>query len=277
MAPITKQLGIIGGGCMCTALLGGWVKGQLVSPENVTVSDPYAPALQKLEENLKVNTTHDNIEVVKKAEILMLAVKPQVLPKLMVSLQEYLRPDQLIISIAAGITVDQLKEYCFPAKKDICKIVRVMPNTPCLVGEGACGFCVTPTVSKEELEIVDLFLNGVGVAVQVEEKHIDAVSGLSGSGPAYVFIMIEALADGGVRCGLPRDVAMKLATQLVKGSAVMVQNTGKHPGELKDAVCSPGGATIAAVQELEERGFRAAALNAVIASANKCTELGKSK
>jgi pyrroline-5-carboxylate reductase len=175
----------------------------------------------------------------------------------------------LVVSIAAGISLDQLCGWIGHKR-----VIRVMPNTPCLVGEGASAFCGSDDVTKEDNDWIESMLSSVGLAVQVEEKQMDAVTGLSGSGPAYVCLIIEALADGGVLAGLPRQMAMKLATQTVLGTARMVAETGRHPGELKDAVASPGGTTIAAIAVLEQNGVRGALVKAVEASAKRSQELG---
>eukprot|EP01084_Bolivina_argentea_P055391 101565_1 len=174
----------------------------------------------------------------------------------------------MIVSIAAGISISQLEMWNGPRRK----IVRVMPNTPCLVGEAAAAFSVNSCITSDDKSvIIDLF-SRVGLILEVQEKYMSAVTGLSGSGPAYAFMMIEAMADGGVRMGLKRDIAQKLAAQTLKGAAEMVLKTGSHPGTLKDMVCSPGGMTIAAVETLESKGFRSAAMNAVMTSAYSAIE-----
>jgi len=177
--------------------------------------------------------------------------------------------DAVIVSIAAGVTLEAL-ENAMPGKR----IVRVMPNTPCLVGEAASGFSLGTLATNEDRKLVKKLLDAVGVSVEVPENLLNAVTGLSGSGPAYVFQFIEALSDGGVRAGLPRQVATMLAAQTVKGAAEMVLNTGKHPGELKDGVTSPGGTTIAGVEALEKGGFRASTISAVTAATKRSMQLG---
>jgi pyrroline-5-carboxylate reductase len=176
----------------------------------------------------------------------------------------------LVISIVAGVTLRRLADGLGAETR----LIRVMPNTPCLVGASASGFCPNAETAATDGDLVAKLFGAVGTAIPVPENHLDAVTGLSGSGPAFVYVMIEALADGGVRAGLPRDVALKLAAQTVLGSAKMVLETGQHPGALKDAVASPGGTTIAGLHALERGGVRAALMDAVTAAANRARELG---
>jgi pyrroline-5-carboxylate reductase len=207
--------------------------------------------------------------------IVMLAVKPYQLHEV---IQRALSRDanvwqtSLIISVAAGIQLSQLTAWLHSER-----IVRVMPNTPSLIGCGASGFACAGDVSTTDVEDLTKILSAVGIAEQVSESQLDAVTGVSGSGPAYVFMFIEALADGGVMAGLPRDTAMRLAAQTVLGAARLVQETGDHPGVLKDAVASPGGTTIAAIRSLEHNAFRGAVIDAVLASANRSEMLGKTE
>jgi pyrroline-5-carboxylate reductase len=183
----------------------------------------------------------------------------------------FIDDSHLLISIAAGYPIEKMENILGTDKR----LVRVMPNTPSMIGAGASGFCLGRNATQEDSDSVKLMMDSVGLSYEVTESQLDAVVGVSGSGPAYVFLFIEALADGAVRMGLPRDIALKLAAQNVLGSAKMVLETGKHPGELKDAVCSPGGTTINAVTKLEELGFRNASMQAVIAAAEKSIALGK--
>ncbi len=260
-----KTIGFIGGGNMGGAIMAGLVKTETFLPENIWAYDVYQPALEKLQAELNIHTT-DSIEtLVSESEIIVLAVKPQVLPGVLEQYAALLTTDKLIISIAAGITLERLTGLLSAAHK----IVRVMPNTPAMVGEGMSGVCVNANVIAEEQTQVMAIFNSFGKAEPVPEKLIDAVVGVSGSSPAYVYMFIEALADGAVREGMPRAQAYKFAAQAVMGSAKMVLESGKHPGELKDMVCSPAGTTILAVQELEKRGFRAAVSEAVHVAAEK--------
>jgi pyrroline-5-carboxylate reductase len=205
------------------------------------------------------------------ADVLVLAVKPQVMAAVLADVKPAVTAKQLVISIAAGWALDALAAG-LPAGT---RLVRVMPNTPCLVGASAAAFTPGPAVTAEDRLTVQRLLTAVGTAVELPEHLLDAVTGLSGSGPAYVFVLIEALADGGVKAGLPRTVAQALAAQTVFGAAKMVLETGRHPAELKDAVASPAGTTVAGLAVLERAGFRAAAIDAVVAAAERAKELGK--
>ncbi len=261
-------MAIIGLGKMGTALLQGMLNSGLYQPEEVVGCDLYVEDTNSNEEYFGIQTMKDNIEAVKLADIILMAVKPQVTPKVTSEISEY-TADKLLISIAAGLTLENLSKQL----SNSTRIVRVMPNTPALVGEGAAAFTTGSDISTADRKIVKDILQSVGEVVEVEEKLMDAVTGLSGSGPAYVYMVIEAMADGGVLMGLPRDMALKLAAQTVLGSAKMVMETGKHPGELKDAVASPGGTTIRAIEKLEEKGLRSSLIEAVKTSAERSKEL----
>jgi pyrroline-5-carboxylate reductase len=203
--------------------------------------------------------------------VLVLAVKPQTMAAVLAEVRPTVSPRHLVVSIAAGVTLGQLAAGLGPDAR----LIRVMPNTPCLVGASAAGFAAGPAATADDVALVARLFGAVGKAFAVPEHLLDAVTGLSGSGPAFVYVLIEALADGGVRVGLPRDVALALAAQTVLGSAKMVLETGTHPAALKDAVASPGGTTIAGLHALERAGFRAAAMDAVEAAARRAAELGK--
>jgi len=264
-------IGFLGAGQMATALAQGWMAAGLVEWEQSLASDPYLPARQSFQTNTGIRAIASNEDVVDAADILVLAVKPQMMGKLLREIRPRIANRHLVISIAAGVTLQQLAEGLGSATR----VVRVMPNTPCLVGASATGYSVGPTATNDDAAIVEKLFGAVGLAVPLGEHLLDAVTGLSGSGPAYVYVMIEALADGGVRMGLPRDVALKLAAQTLLGSAKMVLETGKHPGVLKDAVASPGGTTIAGLHELERGGIRATLMNAVEAATKRAAELGQ--
>jgi pyrroline-5-carboxylate reductase len=263
-------IGFLGAGQMATALAAGWAAAGLLDAAHSLASDPYPAAREKFAAATGVRAVAANAEVAAGCNVLVLAVKPQTMAAVLAELRPAVSPRHLVISIAAGVTLTQLAAGLGNAR-----LVRVMPNTPCLVGASAAGFAAGPAVVPEDVALVAKLFNAVGKALPVPEHLLDAVTGLSGSGPAFVYVLIEALADGGVRVGLPRDVALALAAQTVLGSAKMVLETGKHPGELKDAVASPGGTTIAGLHALERAGFRAAAMDAVEAAANRATELGK--
>jgi pyrroline-5-carboxylate reductase len=241
------SVGFIGSGMMASALMDGLMaKKALASPSSVTCSDIYPPSLQlAAEKGYNTCTTNDVVCQNAKTAII-LAVKPNIIEQVCKDVAAS-GTDAVIISIAAGVTLATL-EANLPGRR----VVRVMPNTPCLVGEAASGYALGKLANDADREIVKTIFGSVGLALEVYEHLLDAVTGVSGSGPAYVFQFIEALSDGGVRCGLPRDVATKLAAQTVKGAAEMVLQTGKHPGLLKDGVTSPGGTTIAGVEALEK-------------------------
>lgn len=259
------KLGFIGAGNMAKAIMGGVLKNEIFKPEEVIASDLYVPGLEAAKESLGINITTDNKEVAKNSEVLILAVKPQFYADVIKEISEYITEKQIIVTIAPGKTL----EYLADTFEHPVKIVRTMPNTPALVGEGITGVCHNALVTKEELDYVCNILNGFGKAEVVPERLMDVVVSVSGSSPAYVFMFIEAMADAAVADGMPRPQAYKFAAQAVLGSAKMVLETGKHPGELKDMVCSPAGTTIEAVRVLEEKGFRSAVFEAMKACAEK--------
>lgn len=213
------------------------------------------------------------MQVVAQSDVVFIAVKPQYVSLVLKEVRPVMKAGTVIVSIAAGVTLESLKD----AAGEDAKIIRVMPNTPCLVGETASAMCLGGKADDADAEVVKKLFDAVGTIYRVDEKMFSAVTGLSGSGPAYIFVMIEALSDGGVKAGLPRDIATKLAAQTVLGSAKMVLETGKHPGVLKDMVTSPAGTTIAGVHELEKAGVRNAFINAVTGAAARSDELAKSK
>ena len=264
-------VGFLGAGQMATALAKGWAAAGMLDIAASWASDPYPTARVKFSEATGVAGVPGIPPAVDKAVVLVLAVKPQMMSVALAELRPHLNVHRhIVVSIAAGVTLGQLAE----GLGDKVRAIRVMPNTPCLIGASASGFAAGSAATAEDTALVERLFGSVGVAVRVPETQLDAVTGLSGSGPAFVYVMIEALADGGVRAGLPRDVAQKLAAQTVLGSARMVLETGQHPGVLKDAVASPGGTTIAGLHALERAGVRAGLMDAVVAAANRATELG---
>lgn len=265
-------VGFLGAGQMATALAGGWSRAGLLDLPRCRAADPYPQARDTFAQATGIETVAQNALVATISDVLILAVKPYAVADVLAEVKPTLGPRHLVVSIAAGVTLAQLRA----GVGDGVRLVRVMPNTPCLVGASATGFAVASKRNDHPDAIVAARLfAAVGTAVRVSEEQLDAVTGLSGSGPAYVYVMIEALADGGVKAGLPRDVAQKLAAQTVLGAAKMVLETGQHPGALKDAVASPGGTTIAGLHALERAGVRAALMDAVEAAARRATELGK--
>ena len=265
-----QRVGFIGAGQMATALARGLIERGITSPECLIASDPVAEARDRFAELTHARVTADNRQVVAEAEVLFLSVKPQQLDAVLAELRGNIPTRSLVISIVAGIRLDALAG----GLGGTVRLVRVMPNTPCLVGLGASGYCLGEHATAEDGKLVERLLSAAGIAFKLDEKLLDAVTGLSGSGPAFVYMMIEALSDGGVRMGLPRAVATKLAAQTVRGAAEMVLSTGEHPAVLKDRVTSPGGTTIAGIQALESAGFRAAAMAAVEAATRRSVELG---
>jgi pyrroline-5-carboxylate reductase len=263
--------GFLGAGKMATALARGWRDAGLLDAEHSRASDPVPQARQSFQTDTGLKSGADNREVVAAAEVLILAVKPQSMAGLLAEIKPLLTRRHLLVSIAAGITLKQLADGLGADRR----IVRVMPNTPCLVGASASGYSPGGAATDEDCQLVDRLLNAVGKAFRLPEHLLDAVTGLSGSGPAFVYVMIEALSDGGVRVGLPRDVATALAAQTVLGSAKMVLEAGYHTGQLKDMVASPAGTTIAGLHALERGGVRAALMDAVEAATRRATELGR--
>lgn len=263
-------LALIGAGAMGEALLRGLIAAKTYAPTDLVLCGRRPERVQELADSLGAHVAASPEEAVHGADVVLLAVKPHIVEAALAPLRDVLTPHQILVSVAAGISLSRL-EACLNAPVPI---VRAMPNTPALVGMGATAICAGSHVKPADLEAALAIFASVGLCVQAEEKWFGAVTGLSGSGPAYVFLFIEALADGGVRAGLPRDVALQLAAQTVLGSAQMVLETGKHPGALKDQVASPGGTTIAAIHALEKGAFRGTVMDAVVASANRSRELG---
>jgi len=262
------KLGFIGVGNMGGAIIRGLVAGGHVDRENLVYYDP-DPARQAQMTALGVTAAADNAAVMQ-AQVVVLAVKPQILPKVLAGIQEFARPGHLIISIAAGISLKALEE-ALPA----CRVIRVMPNAPTLVGAGMAALAPGSGITPEDLALTLELFKAAGEVVVVEERLMDAVTGLSGSGPAFVAVFIEALTDGGVKMGLPRALAHTMALHTVLGSARLCHEEELHPALLKDLVTSPGGTTIAGLHALESSGFRGAVMDAVTAAAEKSKELGK--
>lgn len=265
----TLRVGFIGAGQMATALGKGLTSAGVITPQNVVAADPIAAATERFARETGGRAVANNPEVIRQADVVFLAVKPQQMLSVLADIAPHCEARHLVVSIAAGVTLATLDAQLAPSRR----VVRVMPNTPCLIGRGASGFALGLHATRADAATVEKLLSTVGIAVEVAEKLLDAVTGLSGSGPAYVYLMIEALSDGGVRAGLPRDLATKLAAQTVLGSAEMVLSTGQHPGALKDAVTSPGGTTIAGLHTLEQNGVRGALMDAVVAATDRAREL----
>lgn len=265
------QLTILGGaGKMGEAMTRGILAAGLLAPMDITLADAVAPQLEDLAADLGARAVRDNVTAVAGADVVILAVKPPIVSGVCTEITAALRPQTIVLSIAAGVTLRSMAQAL--ARHDVL-LARAMPNTPALVGAGAFGLAFAEDVPDDARIRVRGLLAPLGVVEDVPESLLDAVTGLSGSGPAYVAIFIEALTDGAVQMGLPRAQAHRLAVQTVLGTAQLIQQDGQHPAVVKDAVSSPGGTTIAAIAALEETGFRHAAMAAVRASARRAREL----
>lgn len=258
------KVGFIGAGNMAQAMIGGMLKNGLLEKEDIIASSATQKTADKVAKEFGIKTTLDNKEVAK-ADILILAIKPVYCQEVIDEIRELIQEHQLIVTIVAGKSLAWL-ESAFGRK---IKLIRTMPNTPALVGEGITALCPGDMVSQEEITQVCELFRGFGKAEVIKENLMDAVVAVSGSSPAYVFLFIEAMADAAVAEGMPRAQAYQFAAQSVLGSAKMVLETGKHPGELKDMVCSPAGTTIAGVCKLEEKGFRSSVMECMKACADK--------
>jgi pyrroline-5-carboxylate reductase len=265
-------IGFLGAGKMATALARGFIQAELVGLKDIVAADPVDAARKHFTDEIGVMTTESNADLAKTANVLILAVKPDQCTGVLTGLRSKFTTNHLLISIAAGVTLAKLESALPPGAR----VIRVMPNTPALVGRAASAFALGKCATPADGELARRLLSAVGIAFQVKEPLLDAVTGLSGSGPAYVFQFIEALSDGGVAAGLPRDLATKLAAQTVLGAAKMVLETGQHPGALKDQVTSPGGTTIEGLHELEKGRMRAIVMSAVRAATEKSKKLGQS-
>ncbi len=262
-------IGFVGGGNMAEALIKGLLQGAFPA-EKISVSEPGSGRRQFLEKLYGIRCIADNLTLVRDSSLVVLAIKPQLLSEVVGDFAAAFSGDKLLLSILAGVTTTTLED-CFDGRP---RLVRAMPNTPALVGEGATALCAGRFATVDDLTAARHIFEAVGSVHLVAESQMDAVTGLSGSGPAYVFTVIEALADGGVREGLPRETALQLAVQTVLGAARLVKESGEHPALLRDKVCSPGGTTIAAVQTLEDRGLRGTLMAAVAAATRRSRELG---
>lgn len=266
------RFAFIGGGNMAEALLKGLLSGLGVAPERVTATDVVPERLTYLENTYGIQTSTDNPQaVVRDHDVMILAVKPQTIPEVLRVMAPVMNGDKLVISIAAGVTLETLEKGLGADMR----VVRVMPNTPALVLAGAAGIAPGQAARLQDTELVERIFNAMGRAVVVNEGLMDAVTGLSGSGPAYVFAFIEALSDGGVMVGLTRQMATQLAAQTVLGAAQLVLETGKHPGELKDMVTSPAGTTIVGMHALESGGLRGLMMEVVRRATERSAELGR--
>ena len=269
--PSKLTIGFLGAGKMGTALAKGFIRAKLVTPKQIIASDPVSAATGAFAKDVGAKTTASNAEVAQFADTLILAVKPDQVSGVLADIRQHFSERHLLISIAAGVPIAKLESGLGGSAR----VIRVMPNTPALVGASASAYALGKYARPEDGELAQKLFSSVGVVFQLREYLLDAVTGLSGSGPAYVYLFIEGLSDGGVAAGLPRDIATKLAAQTVLGGAKMVLDTGLHPGALKDMVTSPGGTTIEGLHELEKGKLRATAISAVRAATEKSRKLGQ--
>ena len=269
--PQSRAIAMIGGGQMALALAEGFCRAGLLQPTDITVHDPVPAARERLAGRVPgIHFADSGAAAAAAARIVFLAVKPQQASAACREFAAALAADAVVVSIVAGLTLHNLAELAGTPR-----IIRVMPNTPCLVGRGVSVVCHTPEVPAGDLARVLELLAAVGRVHEADETLMDAVTGLSGSGPGFVALVVEALADGGVKAGLPRSLALALATETLSGTAALLEQTGEHPAQIKDRVSSPGGTTIAGLAVLEQRGVRGALIDAVVTAAARARELGK--
>ncbi len=268
---LSKKIGFLGGGQMAEALIRGMIQGNLVEASQIFVIDPVEERCSLLNSTYKINASTDNTPIWA-CDVIIIAVKPQIMGGLLENSKEFINQNHLCISIAAGVPLSFMEGKL----RDGCKVVRVMPNTPALVLEGASALSPGQYVSDDDMVDAKTIFDAVGKAVILPEVYLDGVTGLSGSGPAYVFTLIDAMVEAGLKVGLPRAEAVALTNQTILGSVKLAIETAKHPGELKAMVTSPGGTTIAGLHELEKAGFKAGIMNCVEAATNRSIELGKS-
>lgn len=266
-----KKLVFIGAGNMAEALVKGVLKACLIEKDNLLVTDINPKRLEFFNKESGIKGINDNKEGIREANIIILSIKPQMMTNVLTEISDFLKPTQKIISIAAGITTRFIESKL---TKEI-SVIRVMPNTPALVGHGATGICAGRYVHNEDMELTKTIFEAVGKVVVVKEDLMDAVTALSGCGPAYVFTIVEILTDAAVSLGLPQDISLTLTIETIEGAVKMLKETGEHPAILRDKVTSPGGATIAALNVLEEKGVRKAFLQALTAAANRSKELSR--
>ncbi len=270
--PTLPPIAFLGAGKMGEALIAGLVESGLARRDRIRAADVSRDRLATLKKRYRIRTVTANLEAVKRSDVVILAVKPAVVRAVLEEIRESIRERQLVICIAAGVTVGQIEEAIGKAVP----VVRVMPNTPCLIREGMTGLCAGTHAGSRHLETARRIFAAVGRCAIVEERHMDALTAVSGSGPAFHFLVLDALADGGVKAGLPRDVAVELAAQTMRGASAMVLQTGEHPGKLKDAVATPGGCTVEGLLAMEEGGVRATLIQTILRTARRAGQLSQS-
>lgn len=268
---LDKTIGFLGAGNMAEAMIRGLIQGRVVLPANIIASAPRPERLDELTTTYGIVTTTVNAEVARRADILILSVKPQILERVVHEVSAHVQPGTMVMSIAAGVDTATIETLLPPASR----VMRAMPNTPALVRAGATAISRGQHATDADVTEARLVFDAVGMSVVLDENQLDAVTGLSGSGPAYIFLILEALADAGVKVGLSRRNAQRLAAQTVMGSAKMLLDTDEHPGKLKDMVTSPGGTAIAGLHTLEQGGLRTTLINAVETATKRARELGR--
>ena len=266
-----KTIGFLGAGNMAEALIRGLIRGGHVPADRIVASGPRRERLDELAQHYGCAGTSSNLELARRSDVVVLSVKPQILPKVLREVSGDIRHDALVLSVAAGVDTGTIEEL-LPAGM---RVVRSMPNTPALVGAAATAISAGARATDDDMALARFVFDAVGMTVVLDESQLDAVTGLSGSGPAYVFLVLEALADAGVKVGLSRRNAQRLAAQTVMGSAKLLLETDEHPGRLKDMVTSPGGTAIAGLHTLEQGGLRTTLINAVETATNRARELGQ--
>lgn len=270
--PLDTKVALLGAGKMGGTLVQAFLKYQLFQPQNITATVTNADRAAELAHKWGIRVTTNNLEAARKSDLILLGLKPQTVPEVVAQIRTALTPEKCLISFAASVKIETVER----AAGVNVGVIRAMPNTPALLGYGATALCQGKYVSAEQLNLAERVFRSVGRTVIVEEKHMDAVTGLSGSGPAYIYIILEALAEAGVKVGLPRDVATLLAAQTALGAASMVLETGSHPALLKDAVTTPAGCTMDGILELEEGGLRVTLIKAVMRATQRAAELASS-
>ncbi|MBK8939313.1 MAG: pyrroline-5-carboxylate reductase [Polyangiaceae bacterium] len=265
-----KKIGFVGGGAMATALINGLLHGKSVQADQIRASDVKATRLEELAEKYGIETTSDNAALVAWSDVVVIAVKPQIVDRVLPIVRSHLKPEAVVVSVAAGVPIAVFED----ALPSGARVIRTMPNTAAIALAGATALAAGSAATEADMSIALALFEAVGRCAVLDENLLDAVTGLSGSGPAYVMVIIEALADGGVKVGLGRDTALMLAAQTVYGAAKLQLETGEHPGRLKDMVTSPGGTAIAGLHTLESGGLRRTLIDAVEAAAKRSAELG---
>lgn len=266
-----KNIGFIGCGNMAEAMIGSIVKANLVPAGNITATKRKVASKERVSEKYGINIISDNKKVAQESDFLVLAVKPHIYETVIEEIRDYIKKDAVVIGIAAGISSDYLKSKLNGGTK----YIKIMPNTPAMVGEGMTAVVINDSLEEQDINEVLKILNSFGKTEIIEERLMDGFTGLCGSSPAYIYMLIEAMSDAGVLEGIPRAQSYTMAAQTVLGAAKMVLETGLHPGQLKDNVCSPGGTTIEAVISLEENGFRSSMMKAIKACSDKSRKMSQ--